>query len=607
MKKTRLLAWLLIVAMLSLACPAFGEETEVELYDAADGALSVELEAEDVALDDAGEDLEEIDLDLSGLELSDELSVSPADEADGSLAANGGGDEALSGHYQPQGGPDNDTLFAGYVDMLFGRKDALGLKPNGFAGDRLTGGAALAYDYLLKQIEKIAAGTLSSTKITIPKSVLSASEAKAAFQSMNSIINALLVDCPYHLFWYDKTQGTHYSISNGVLTAEFVVTSEYASGTYTTNATKIKSAQVAVTNAKNVVKKYAGASDYDKLCGYRDYICGAVEYNDDAAATWSSYDMNAWQLIWVFDGNSSTNVVCEGYAKAFQYLCDLSSFNTAIQSHIVTGDAGDAYGSGPHMWNIVTMGDGKNYHVDVTFIDSGFKSFFLAGATYQSDDRRFYVIANEVGYQMDSETLGVYPSKTLMLATSAYKPGSPETPAPQPTGGDVAPTSISIAEGKSATLYMGNTLPLTAVLTPGNAKATLTWSSDKKSIATVNKNGVVTPKKAGKAVITVKAGKLSAKITVKVVDASGVSIKYGGKKLKKGAKINVARGGTLTLDGVVSPAKVKSKLTWSSGNKSVTVKNGVVTVKKNAKAGKKVKITVKTANKKSTYIYIVVK
>lgn len=34
------------------------------------------------------------------------------------------------------------------------------------------------------------------------------------------------------------------------------------------------------------------------------------------------------ELIWVFDGDSSTNVVCEGYAKAFQYLCDLSGAYT---------------------------------------------------------------------------------------------------------------------------------------------------------------------------------------------------------------------------------------------------------------------------------------
>ena len=45
----------------------------------------------------------------------------------------------------------------------------------------------------------------------------------------------------------------------------YIVASEYAAGKYATNATKIKSAHVAAARAKNLVKKYAGASDYQKL------------------------------------------------------------------------------------------------------------------------------------------------------------------------------------------------------------------------------------------------------------------------------------------------------------------------------------------------------
>ena len=127
-------------------------------------------------------------------------------------------------------------------------------------------------------------------------------------------------------------------------------------------------------------------------------------------------------------------------------------------------------------------------------------------------------------------------------------------------------------------------------------------------MATVSSKGVVTPKKAGKTVITVKtANGKKASITVKVVDASKVTLKKGSKTLKKGQKLGLKRGKSLTLKGVVSPAKVKTKLTWTSSNKYVTVKNGKVTVNRNAKVGTKAKITVKTANKKSTYIYIVVK
>ena len=75
MKKTRLLAWLLIVAMLTLACPAIAEETEVylsgneavELPD--ENKVDLEFETDEYTLVDegAGDDLS---LDLDNLDLS---------------------------------------------------------------------------------------------------------------------------------------------------------------------------------------------------------------------------------------------------------------------------------------------------------------------------------------------------------------------------------------------------------------------------------------------------------------------------------------------------------------------------------------------------------
>lgn len=606
MKKARGLAWLLVIAMLAMACPAFGEEPEVVLTEEAAVELpegievDVEADADEFPVDDGMED--GLAIELPELDLDDGLSDLP----DSGLEANDGNQ---TGHFQSQGGYDNEALFAGYVDMLFGKGDTLGLRANGWAGDRLTGAAATAYNYLLEQIEQIAAGTLTNTQITIPSSVLSASQAKTAYNAMYSIIEALLVDCPYHLFWYDKTQGVYYGIESGVLSVSFTVASEFASGTYKTDATRIKAAQTAATNAKNVVKKYAGASDYDKLCAYRDYICSEASYNDDAAADPSTPYGNPWQLIWAFDGNSGTNIVCEGYAKAFQYLCDLSSFRGSIQSHIVNGYAQDQGGGGPHMWNIVTMEDGRNYHVDVTFVDSGFSEAFLCGAA-TTQYENVYLVKNEVYYQYDEETLAVYPAKVLKLSTSDYVPGNPATPEETEEYGDDddTPTGISITQGSSATLYMGNKLNLTANLTPAGSGAGLTWKSAKTAIATVNGKGVVTPKKAGTTKITVTTDNgLSASITVKVIDASSVKLKKGTKVLKKGQKFNLARGKSMTVKAVVAPSKVKTRLTWKSSYKYVTVKNGKITVSKKAKAGTKVKITVKTANGKSNYIYIVVK
>ena len=81
---------------------------------------------------------------------------------------------------------------------------------------------------------------------------------------------------------------------------------------------------------------------------------------------------NPWQVIYVFDNNPLTNVVCEGYAKAFQLLCNLSNFeNASVKCYTVTGEMAGGTGSGGHMWNIVTMDDGLNYIVDITNSDTG--------------------------------------------------------------------------------------------------------------------------------------------------------------------------------------------------------------------------------------------
>ena len=120
-----------------------------------------------------------------------------------------------------------------------------------------------------------------------------------------------------------------------------------------------------VTTAEGIVETNKNKSDHEKLIAYKDYICSQVVYNDEAASSdYTGGYGDPWQLIYVFDGSSATDVVCEGYAKAFQYLCDLTAFdNNTVESFLVSGYAG-----GPHMWNIVSI-DGRNFMVDVTNTD----------------------------------------------------------------------------------------------------------------------------------------------------------------------------------------------------------------------------------------------
>ena len=111
---------------------------------------------------------------------------------------------------------------------------------------------------------------------------------------------------------------------------------------------------------------------FQRLKAYKEAICSAVSYNHDAVNNNESYG-DPWQLIYVFDGDSATDVVCEGYSKAFAYLCDHTAFQSSLincwcVSGFVTFSSG---ASGDHMWNMVTMPDGRNYLVDVTNCDEG--------------------------------------------------------------------------------------------------------------------------------------------------------------------------------------------------------------------------------------------
>ena len=209
---------------------------------------------------------------------------------------------------------------------------------------------------------------------------------------VSAVVEALLHDCPYDLYWFDKTTGvmrackTYMSGRGSVydtaavrgLMFAFTVANDYRPANYDSNNPSVDPAKTAAANtvraqAAAIVAKYASASDYEKLVGYAEEICQLVSYNDNAVSNgYSGGYGNPWQAVFVFDGDTDTNVVCEGYAKAFQYLCNLTSFyDNDVACYTVSGVMSGGKGAGNHMWNVVTMGDGKHYIVDITNIDEG--------------------------------------------------------------------------------------------------------------------------------------------------------------------------------------------------------------------------------------------
>ncbi len=155
-------------------------------------------------------------------------------------------------------------------------------------------------------------------------------------------------------------------------------------------------------------------------------------------------------------------------------------------------------------------------------------------------------------------------------------------------------TSMKISK-KTATLYMGETLSLTAGVLPSNANnKSFKWSTSDKSVATV-KDGKVTPKKLGKVKITATSEngkKATCTVTVKC-HVSSVSLNK--------SSVSIVRGKTFTLVPTVKPSDASDKTcTYKSSKTSVATvsSDGIIT----AKAVGTATITVTTKEGKKTAI-----
>jgi uncharacterized protein YjdB len=340
------------------------------------------------------------------------------------------------------------TAYAAEVESGGGASQSEALLSN-FGTKQLTGADLQLYNTLKKQIQSIASGAASSTSFSLELSGISwdkntlgvttvmengavTSAAKTAMKKrLEAIVDYLMVDCPYDLYWYNKVDGYYYGYSarwtgssedtlvlNGTISYKFTVADSYAgSNQFTADTTKTKAASASLANAKKIVAKYEGLSDYEKLLGYETEICNLVSYNYNAAYSASSVYGDPWQVVYVFDNNSSTNVVCEGYAKAFQLLCDLGGFD---QCYTVTGTMD---GTG-HMWNVVVL-DGKSYLVDVTNSDQGTVGakggLFLAGTSGSaSKGYTFTVNGVKTTYIFSADDIAMYGS-LLNLSSTSYE------------------------------------------------------------------------------------------------------------------------------------------------------------------------------------------
>ncbi len=286
------------------------------------------------------------------------------------------------------------------------------------------------YDVLLPELKKISSGSRTNAKFAISTST-EYSDISSFGTDVRAAVTSLFRDYPEYLYWSASSWGISFSRGSGTNYVNMNISKAYASSSdsKTFDAAKIQRAQNAITNAKNFAKSCEDLSAYNKVYSFCDKICELNVYNRDAAencsSTYVANDCNPWELISVFDNDPDTNVVCEGYSKAMQYLCDLSG----IECYIATSDN--------HMWNIIVL-DGTSYHVDVTFADTStadnlsivkqYHPYVLKGASY-SDGNKVSVGMNVPGYSSTSsvyvyedQTLDMIPLSIRTVSTTDYTP-----------------------------------------------------------------------------------------------------------------------------------------------------------------------------------------
>lgn len=402
------------------------------------------------------------------------------------------------------GKSDNDELLDEYFktkvkDKLYTRKQSY--RKANMAGARLPSYTLYSYNALIPEIQKIAAGTSNSTEFVIPASELGleglivtaqelgvstikgsdgkvTSEARTAIGNLNlidgnALVDALLADLPYDLYWFDKTVyfrwsgPSYYAYSDrieftGDVRFLFPVSQDYAaSADYETDPAKIGQVGAAINNAAQIVSDAKNSTDFDKLKYYFTQICSLNSYNHAAAGNSGTPYGDPWQLIWVFDGDPNTKVVCEGYSKAFMYLCDMTTFTSSNISCItVSGDCG-----GPHMWNVVKMDDGKNYHVDITNCDGdangcavGYpdKLFLVGYSQIVNGGYEFDCNGKTVKYIFDADTTKLYTTEQLDISTHNYLDTKYSLKLNTPVNGSASLSINGISQSNETNAYAGD-------------------------------------------------------------------------------------------------------------------------------------------------------
>lgn len=270
------------------------------------------------------------------------------------------------------------------------------------------------YDSWLSQLQDIAAGKETNVTLVTAFSEMS-EETRAQMQTfideqdndglqqyIQEIEKALYNDRPFEFYFVHNNVYTCSEIiknEDGTVDDEltryqaimcrFLVASDYrAEGeedrsdwTISDSETvqeRIKTAQAARANADAIVAEAEGMSLEQALYFFKDRICGLVSYNTPASDSgYEKCGAGPWNMIYCFDMDPDTDIVCEGFARAFKYLYDqwkesnpeqAGTADTYMVGGIMFDPTDEKDRGGGHEWNVIRTDNGV-YHVDLTNCD----------------------------------------------------------------------------------------------------------------------------------------------------------------------------------------------------------------------------------------------